>query len=69
MNKELPVEDYVKLAVICNFLIEHDQYDLGAILNRNGKCAWTVCPECQVDDFVHVEGCKIGERINEKCQP
>ena len=25
----------------------------------------TVCPECRVDDFVHVEGCSIDKRLSE----
>ena len=26
-------------------------------LNSQGYCHKTVCPECGVDDFTHVEGC------------
>ena len=29
-------------------------------LNFAGYANLTVCPECRVDDFVHVEGCKLG---------
>lgn len=32
-------------------------------LNRNGFCNLTVCPECHVDDFVHVEGCGIAKQL------
>ena len=32
-------------------------------LNNNGFCNLTVCPECHVDDFVHVEGCKTGDEL------
>jgi hypothetical protein len=28
------------------------------VCNESGNCHLTVCPECHVDDFVHVEGCK-----------
>lgn len=31
------------------------------ILNRNAPNL-TVCPECQVDDFAHIEGCNLGRR-------
>ena len=41
--------------------ILHDRQDrVTAWLNRNGFCNLTVCPECRVDDFVHVEDCVIG---------
>lgn len=30
---------------------------LAPVLNANGLAHRTVCPECHVDDFVHVEGC------------
>lgn len=33
-------------------------------LNRNGFCNLTVCPECHVDDFVHVENCVLGELLH-----
>lgn len=35
-------------------------------LNEHGYCNKTVCPECSVDDFTHVEGCsklKLVEHI------
>lgn len=28
-------------------------------LNLNGFANLTICPECHVDDFTHVEGCSI----------
>lgn len=28
-------------------------------LSSNGYTNLTVCPRCKVDDFVHVEGCKL----------
>lgn len=39
---------------------------LMTILNRSGAPSLTVCPECHVDDFIHVEGCKLGERCRLK---
>lgn len=32
-------------------------------LNYNGFCNLTVCPECHVDDFTHVETCRTGQLI------
>ena len=32
---------------------------VAGVLNRNGRANWTVCPECSVDDFTHVEGCSL----------
>jgi len=32
---------------------------LAAVLNANGCANWTVCPQCRVDDFTHVEGCRF----------
>jgi len=34
---------------------------LMSVLNRTGAANLTVCPECHVDDFTHVEGCTLGE--------
>jgi len=34
-------------------------------LNANGFANLTCCPECHVDDFVHVEGCTLGNRLDE----
>lgn len=31
---------------------------LAMLLNALGAASLTVCPECRVDDFTHVEGCK-----------
>ena len=39
---------------------------LGTILNNNGAPNLTVCPECHVDDFTHVEGCKLGEKCRKQ---
>ena len=35
--------------------------DINSFLNRTGFSNWTVCPECRVDDFSHVEGCSLAE--------
>lgn len=37
---------------------------IGLILERLAPNA-TVCPECSVEDFAHVEGCKLAERVEE----
>lgn len=31
--------------------------EIATYLNNNGFANKTVCPECHVDDFTHVEGC------------
>ncbi len=33
--------------------------DVNAALNSHGLANWTVCPQCHIDDFVHVEGCSL----------
>ena len=33
--------------------------EVAGVLNRNGCANWTVCPNCFVDDFMHVEGCEL----------
>lgn len=33
-------------------------------LNANGFCNLTCCPECHVDDFVHVERCSIAAKMD-----
>lgn len=42
-----------------NDVCEHDE--LMDVLNRCGAANMTVCPECRVDDFTHVEGCVLGD--------
>lgn len=54
-------DDYVALAIL-DFL----HPELHEILNRNACASLTVCPECFVDDFTHVEGCSIAEEIETK---
>lgn len=34
--------------------------EIAAYLNSEGFAHKTVCPECRVDDFCHVEGCSQG---------
>ena len=36
-------------------------------LNANGFANLTCCPECHVDDFVHVEGCTISRDMKRAC--
>lgn len=35
--------------------------EVSRFLNKNGYPNLTCCPNCHVDDFVHVEGCKFSE--------
>jgi hypothetical protein len=54
-NKILKPEDY-------KVLYKADLVSDGAVaqlLNHNGACNWTVCPECKIDDFVHSAGCNL----------
>lgn len=51
---------YQSLAVL-DYYSPND--DVVKWLNANGFCNLTVCPECHVDDFVHIEGCKINQRL------
>jgi len=60
MSKILSREDYKILGEM-----EREDPRITSLLNRNGCPNWTVCPECHVDDFVHVEGCTLGTEINE----
>lgn len=32
---------------------------LSKYLNENSKSSFTICPECSVDDFTHMDGCSI----------
>lgn len=42
---ELYVNDYVYNGRVASYL------------NEKGQCHITVCPECHIDDFTHVENC------------
>lgn len=57
MSTILSKEDY---KVLQNADFESN-YAIADILNRNGCANWTVCPECHVDDFSHVENCPLAE--------
>ncbi len=37
---------------------------IGILLNNNGACALTVCPECHCDDFSHLETCSIWQELD-----
>lgn len=39
--------------------------DLLDWLNSNGFANLTCCPECHVDDFTHVEGCRIAANLDQ----
>jgi len=39
--------------------LQEKQPELCGWLSDNGYTNLTVCPRCKVDDFVHVEGCKL----------
>ena len=51
--KTLPTLSYDELYFMD--IISH--YKVSQYLNQNGYCSLTVCPECHIDDFIHVEGC------------
>lgn len=34
-------------------------------LNVNGFANMTCCPVCHVDDFTHVEGCRLSEHLEQ----
>jgi hypothetical protein len=53
-------DDYIKLA----FLNISSNDELCGLLNRNGAANLTVCPECNIGDYSHVETCKIGLEID-----
>jgi hypothetical protein len=35
--------------------------DIAGVLNKNGCSNWTICPECHLDDFTHVENCPLDD--------
>lgn len=37
--------------------------EVAEFLNGSGKASLTCCPLCGVDDFIHVQGCKL-DRFN-----
>ena len=54
MSDVLSKEDY---RILQRINVNDDE--LTGVLNRNGCANWTVCPECRVDDFSHIEGCSM----------
>lgn len=54
-------QDYIELSLINEV---HD--NLVSILCRSGATNLTCCPECSIDDFIHVEGCSIDEEVKVK---
>jgi hypothetical protein len=64
-DKDWDSPDFIKvyLAVALANMQEPDD-SIMDWLNQNGFCNLTVCPECRVDDFTHVEGCKIGDQVD-----
>ncbi len=65
MSRLLTRDEYILLvSVETSIDIESDgQIELHEVLNESGLCNFTVCPECMIDDFIHVEGCSIREEI------
>ena len=56
----LSPKEYVELA----YWSEVSGEKIREILNDHGGCRMTVCPECKVDDFVHIEGCTVGDQVD-----
>jgi len=61
MSGLLNKADYITMA-----LSNQDDEAVASVLNRNGQANWTVCPECRVDDFTHVQGCTINSELSDK---
>lgn len=58
MSAMLNKEDLPKMQYSQLFLLDLlNDGAIGHYLNHNGFPSKTVCPECHVDDFIHVEGC------------
>ena len=64
MSEVLSREVYRGFQVVC---VAVDSLDVGVCfatwLNSVGLANWTVCPECGVDDFCHVEGCGLAGKV------
>jgi len=58
---ELTMEDFIEL----NVQEKNMDSKLSGYLSENGKASFTVCPECGANDFVHVEGCSIYQRVED----
>jgi hypothetical protein len=55
----LDKKEYIELAVAAYFF-----EGIIKTLNSNGAANFTVCPECHIDDFTHVEGCTISKEVD-----
>jgi hypothetical protein len=63
-----PIFDTIYGALANAGLVADSQNEVAKWLNDNGFCNLTVCPECHVDDFVHIETCKIGRTLDSICK-
>jgi hypothetical protein len=59
-----PIFDRIYGALANAGLVTGSENEVAKWLNDNGFCNLTVCPECHVDDFVHIETCKIGRALD-----
>jgi hypothetical protein len=59
MSQVTKLDEYKKL-----FALNEIDPSLAGILSLNGAANLTVCPECLVDDFVHVQGCCVGNELD-----
>lgn len=58
-------DDYITL-----YMADHNTDGvIGTLLNNNGAFLLTVCPECHVDDFSHVETCSIWLEVDQRTEP
>lgn len=61
MSQEIVKENLPHLPYAQLYLLDVLSYgEVAKYLNENGFCDKTVCPECHIDDFTHVEGCSQG---------
>lgn len=59
MSAVIKKEELIKLPYSQLFLLDLlNDGEVAKYLNHNGFASKTVCPDCHVDDFVHVEGCE-----------
>ena len=58
MSAVITKEELTQLGYSQLFLLDLlNDGEVATYLNNNGFASKTVCPECHVDDFTHVEGC------------
>lgn len=62
-NQQKEAADIILVAYLNMEKLSATVPDLHKYLNANGYCGHTVCPECGIDDFVHVEGCEL-QKVN-----